>query len=99
MSAASNAVVVTHTSDLSSRMLRSWSREEPRAPSFRRACAVMRDASDPPFGCCRLRSCEQFSPSGSNQLQVEQRCKARGSRRRRACMSATVSLAMSLESS
>ena len=53
----------THTSDLSSRMFRSWSREDPRLPSFRRACAVIRDASAPPLGCCRLRSCATIPSS------------------------------------
>jgi len=65
--------VVTHTSDLSSRMVRSWSREEPNAPSFRRACAVMRDASDPPLGCRRLRSCQSVSNFRQHQPDQKQR--------------------------
>ena len=39
--------------------VRSPSSSEPRVPSLRRATAVSRDASWPPSGCCRLRSCKR----------------------------------------
>lgn len=78
-----------------SKAVRKLSRSVPKVPSFRRTAAVVRDASGPPPGCFKFRSCKVET----HHIRIMNRIKRGGEAKARTCIRLRLSLAKSLAAS